>query len=149
MHGTPFKKTLLTAFPLTSLEKKVLGFLGVLLVLGAATLGLGQWRGQSLSDWAFRPAQSRVALPVPPSGGARSRPLPDASHPLDVNRAPADSLRWVPGVGPKTADQIVQYRKAHGPFQSVSGLQEVPGVGPQKYARMAPYLAVAPEKGKP
>lgn len=45
-------------------------------------------------------------------------------------------LDTLPGVGPKTAQQIIAYREAHGPFRSVEELAEVPGIGPATVERL-------------
>jgi competence protein ComEA len=46
-----------------------------------------------------------------------------------VNTADAQTLEALPGIGSVTARQIVAYRTAHGPFQSVDQLDDVPGIG--------------------
>jgi competence protein ComEA len=48
---------------------------------------------------------------------------------IDVNTADAQTLEALPGIGSVTARQIVAYRTAHGPFQSVDQLDDVPGIG--------------------
>lgn len=50
--------------------------------------------------------------------------------PVNINTADASVLaETITGVGPKLAAAIVQYRKEHGPFQSVDELQKVKGIG--------------------
>jgi competence protein ComEA len=61
---------------------------------------------------------------------ASTTPTPDA--PLDLNRATAEQLDRLPGVGPATAQAIVEYRARHGPLASVDELLEVRGIGPAK-----------------
>lgn len=65
------------------------------------------------------------------AGGA-----PSPTAPLDLNTASADQLDALPGVGPTTAQRIVDYRQAHGPFRSVDELEGVPGIGPSKLAQL-------------
>lgn len=55
-------------------------------------------------------------------------PLP--SYALDINRASAEELTQLKGIGPKRAEAIVRYRESHGPFASPEDLLAVPGVGP-------------------
>ena len=70
------------------------------------------------------------------SGGAVKSP----SAPLDLNRATAEDLDALPGVGPATAAAIVAYREANGPFGSVDGLLEVPGIGPAKLEAIRRFI---------
>jgi competence protein ComEA len=42
----------------------------------------------------------------------------------------------LPGVGPATAQKIIDYRQAHGPFRTVEELEAVPGIGPSKVAQL-------------
>jgi competence protein ComEA len=69
------------------------------------------------------------AAAAPPGGGT---PAPTA--PLDLNSATAEQLDALPGVGPTTAQKIVDYRTQHGPFTSVEDLDAIPGIGPAKIA---------------
>lgn len=75
------------------------------------------------------------------AGGAGSGPTPDA--PLDLNTASAEQLDALPGVGPSTAAAIVAYRAEHGRFRSVDELQEVRGIGPAKFASIAPLVVAS------
>jgi len=72
----------------------------------------------------------RVGEPSPPmpTGGVDTT-LPG---PLDLNRATADELDSLPGVGPATAAAIVRYRDEHGPFGHIDDLANVRGIGPSK-----------------
>jgi competence protein ComEA len=64
--------------------------------------------------------------------------------PLDLNRASADDLAAVPGIGPALAKKIVDYRQAHGPFKKIDDLAEkVLGFGEKKVEKMKPFLMVA------
>ena len=63
--------------------------------------------------------------------GAESAP-PGPSPPLDLNQATLEQLEALPGVGPTTAQAIIDYRSRHGPLSSVDDLLEVRGIGPAK-----------------
>jgi competence protein ComEA len=55
-----------------------------------------------------------------------------ASEPINVNTAPAAELEELPGVGPTTAQAIIDHREQHGPFTSVDDLLDVRGIGEAK-----------------
>jgi len=63
----------------------------------------------------------------PPAGQALT-----VGRRLDLNRAAAEELTALPGVGPELARALVRYRESHGAFQSWDEVDEVPGVGPAK-----------------
>ncbi|MGP4061644.1 helix-hairpin-helix domain-containing protein [Halobacillus sp. H74] len=52
-----------------------------------------------------------------------------ASTKISINRATADEIESLNGIGPSKAAAIVQYREENGPFSSVEDLVEVPGIG--------------------
>ncbi|MDJ0915625.1 MAG: helix-hairpin-helix domain-containing protein [Desulfobacterales bacterium] len=49
--------------------------------------------------------------------------------PIDINTATVEELTELKKIGVKTAERIVAYRQAHGPFKTVAELKEVKGVG--------------------
>jgi competence protein ComEA len=80
---------------------------------------------------------AQVYVPVvgaAPRAGAPPGPSPPttASGPLDINRATAEQLDTLPGIGPSTAQAIVAHRDEHGPYASVDALEDVRGIGPAK-----------------
>lgn len=83
-----------------------------------------------------------VSSLTPGSGGIGLGSL--SSRPLELNRATAQELTQIPGIGPKRAAQIVAVREARGGFRSVDDLLEVPGIGPKTLARMRPFVRVSP-----
>lgn len=48
---------------------------------------------------------------------------------IDINRATAQQLTELKGIGLKKANAIVQYREQHGPFKSAEELAQVKGIG--------------------
>ncbi|MGH2935145.1 MAG: ComEA family DNA-binding protein [Gaiellaceae bacterium] len=74
---------------------------------------------------------------VPARGvGAAAAGTASPTAPLDLNTATAQQLDALPGVGPATAQKIIDYRQAHGPFRAVDELEGVPGIGPSKLAQL-------------
>lgn len=67
---------------------------------------------------------------------------PGGSATLSLNTATLEQLDTLPGVGPVTAQKILDWRKLHGRFSAVTELQEVDGIGPKTYADIAPNVRV-------
>ncbi len=59
---------------------------------------------------------------------------------IDLNRADAAGLMRIKGVGEKTAQAILAYRRAHGAFRNVRDLLQVKGIGEKKLEKLGPYI---------
>ncbi len=67
--------------------------------------------------------------PVSLAQAAEAEPL-TAIQTVNINRADAAALAsGLRGVGPSKAEEIIRYREAYGPFESVDELSEVKGIG--------------------
>jgi competence protein ComEA len=78
------------------------------------------------------PGRGVAAVAAAGSPAAGSSP----SAPLDLNSATLEQLENLPGIGPVTAQKILDYRQQHGAFHSVAELQGVPGIGPAHMAQL-------------
>ncbi len=78
------------------------------------------------------------------AAGAQSKKKP-LLRPVNINTANFLELQRVPGIGPKTAQRILDARKSVGRFRSVDELLAVPGIGEKRLAKMRQYLTVGPE----
>lgn len=83
-----------------------------------------------------------VVLPDPPTIAGGDTGPPSADRPIDLNRATAAELDTLPGVGPATAQAIVDDRERNGPFARVDDLERVPGIGPAKLATVRDLVTV-------
>lgn len=61
---------------------------------------------------------------------------------VNINTADVSQLAFLPRVGLKAAQRIIDYRTQHGPFHKTSDLMQVKGFGEKSFTRLSPYLAV-------
>ncbi len=81
------------------------------------------------------PARQRGGGAASTSQGSAAADGTTASRP-SLSSATAEELDELPGVGPVTAQRIVDYRTEHGPFRSVDDLDAVPGIGPTRIEQL-------------
>jgi competence protein ComEA len=74
------------------------------------------------------------------SGGAAAGPGVPAG-PVHLSTATLQQLDALPGVGPVTAQKILDYRQVHGAFSSVDELDAVPGIGPARMDTLRDLVA--------
>jgi len=79
---------------------------------------------------------------VPAVLSAKKKP---PAKPVNINTATSEELQQVPGIGPATAEKILQMRKSYGAFKSVDDLLAIRGLGTKRLEKMRKYLTV----GKP
>lgn len=94
---------------------------------------------------------ARTPAPLPPvSGAAKPRKAADGSssgkmgpgEQIGLNSATLEQLERLPEVGPSMAARIIAYRQQSGGFAKIEDLTLVTGIGPKKYAKMAPFLTL-------
>jgi competence protein ComEA len=80
--------------------------------------------------------------PPAPEGAAEGSPgAASTSGPVHLNTATIEQLDELPGVGPVTAQKIIDYREQHGAFSSVDDLDAIPGIGPARLEQLRELVA--------
>jgi competence protein ComEA len=88
---------------------------------------------------------SQVVVPrrAPPtaSGTDEGEAAAAPAGPIHLNTATVEQLDELPGVGPVTAQKIIDYREQHGAFSSVDDLDAIPGIGPARLEQLRELVA--------
>ncbi len=86
----------------------------------------------------------QILVGVAPVGGAAGAvpPAPGGTTLVNLNTGTLDQLDALPGVGPVTAQKIVDWRTTHGRFTAVDELLEVDGIGEKTFAEIAPHVTL-------
>ena len=66
----------------------------------------------------------------------------DNAGKISINKATYEELITLPGIGPKTAEKIIEYRNTYGPFWSLEDIKKVKGIGDKKYAKLKEYITI-------
>lgn len=123
----------------------------LVVVVGSVIFGLSALSGMAMAVEKKEVAQGTavVAEKASPSTksateGKAAEIKADKAMPKNVNINSADKEQLValPGIGPKTAEAIVTYRKENDNFKSVEELTKVKGVGDKTLEKIRPYLQV-------
>lgn len=95
------------------------------------------------------PGAPDSTTPAAAGGPAGARRAAQTLRPatIDVDRASAEELIRLPGIGPALAARIVAERVAGGPFGGPDGLLRVRGIGAKTLAKIRGYLTPAPAAG--
>lgn len=111
--------------PLTGQERRVLLFVSLLLALG---MGLSFFKKTIGCNICLVDIHSKKQ-----------------HSPIDINTATRDELLKLPGIGPKTADDIIAARVGRGGFKSVEDLKEIKGISDKKLEALKKYLYIKSE----
>lgn len=83
----------------------------------------------------------QVVVPARAPPGSAPAAGEAAGGPVHLNSATVEQLDTLPGVGPVTAQKIVDYREKHGAFSSVRELDAIPGIGPARLEQLTELVA--------
>lgn len=101
---------------------------------------LAEWESGSTLPAAY--PQQDLALSSG-QGIATVDASPDAaasSAKVSLSKADASALTTIPGVGEKTAAQIISFRESNGPFESIEDVMKIPGIKEARFAQMKDYI---------
>ena len=81
------------------------------------------------------------------SSAAKASATP--SSPVNINTATQAQIEALPGIGPKVAQRIIEYRQKNGQFKKVEDLMNVKGIGEKSFLKLKPYLTVSEKTDHP
>lgn len=61
---------------------------------------------------------------------------------VNLNSASIEDLQKLPGIGEKTARQILEYKEKNGPYHSIEEIMEVKGIGPKKFQKFKSFISI-------
>ena len=97
-------------------------------------------------------AIAAIALSAPALSAQTKTPAPQAAAtataPVNLNTATAEQLATIPGVGPKMAERIIDYRQKNGGFKKVEDLMNVRGIGEKSFLKMKALITVTAPKSE-
>jgi comEA protein len=106
----------------------------------------GKLLGQDLTDmWLAECSRQETLAPV---GLPRCYPAtPGTARQVqaglvNINTADSELLQTLPGIGPMTAQRIIEYRTTVARFAGVEDILNVKGIGPKKYEKVKPLITV-------
>lgn len=78
-----------------------------------------------------------------------SKPVATAAAPINLNTATAAQIAALPGIGPKAAQRIVEYRQRNGGFKKIEELMNVKGIGEKSFLKLKPLITVTEKAAAP
>ncbi|OGR87138.1 MAG: hypothetical protein A3A86_01865 [Elusimicrobia bacterium RIFCSPLOWO2_01_FULL_60_11] len=117
-------------------EKAAFWILVFLLIVGVAAKFYKLEKEVPDFKFSRRAASRERAKPAEAEKADRSAGI------LDLNRATAEELEGLPGIGKVSAERIAAYRSAQGPFKAKTDLLKVDGITIALYKKIEPHLSV-------
>ena len=114
-----------------------------------AVFTLGFFLGRNGSHGSVELSVPAAMQTLPPQTTCPEPTTPETvavTFPIDINRADAEQLTALPGIGPSTAARIHEYRQKNGGFKKIEDLMNVKGIGEKSFLKLKPMITVTPAK---
>jgi len=112
-------------------------------VLAVVLLALLALAAMAAVMWRYRRrVHAQLAAGAGAGAGAGPVTVPPPAAGIDLNTATAGQLEEIPGIGPKSAERIVQWREEYGRFGALADLQRVEGFGAHRVSELERHLHV-------
>jgi competence protein ComEA len=85
-----------------------------------------------------------VAFAQTKSAARAAKPV--STQVVNINTAKAAEFEALPGIGPKMAARIIEYREKNGPFKKVEELMNVRGLGEKNFLKLKAQLTLGTVK---
>ena len=93
---------------------------------------------------ALSPAVILAQPPAQEPAAEKSEPAHGAA--INLNTATAAQLESLPGIGPRAAERILEYRQKNGGFKKIEDLMNVKGIGEKSFLKLKTRITVTPPK---
>ena len=90
-------------------------------------------------------AAATVAAQEPASPTKAAAP---AAAPVNINTATMQQLETLPGIGPATAQRIIEYRQKSGGFKKIEELMNIRGVGEKSFLTLKALITLTPPRAE-
>ncbi len=126
--------------------REQVGILLVCLVLAGSGILLLREKPQA-GSMSFSSGDGKTVENAPKStttsdNAAATNTNSSVSTKININTASLEDLDKLPGVGPATAQKIIDYRNQNGPFPNIEAIDNVSGIGPSKYSQMKDLITI-------
>jgi len=81
-------------------------------------------------------------LKTPAVNNLESIPGIENNGQIDINTANSQQLQELSGVGPSTAEKIIQYREVHGSYLVIEDIKNVSGIGDKTFAKFKDKICI-------